>query len=197
MHMWVSRIYAKNQEHRGQGSLLPGRGGIADGLPRAIATPWAMPPNPARGLARLRRHRRSLPHHVYLVTASSLERTPWFTGAAAISAARCFDTPALWGDAQAIAWVLMPDHAHWLIRLGDHDSLSCVVNRIKSASARTVNGALHRFGTIWAPGYHERCLRNESQIQIAASYVRDNPVRAGLAVNADDYPFLHVPTAPL
>ena len=145
---------------------------------------------PLRGHRYLRDHRVSLPHHAYLVTASTRDRRPCFNGAIAFATARCFATSALWGDAHPIAWVLMPDHAHWLVRLGANERLACVINRIKSASARAANEALGRSGSLWAPAYHERCLRNETQLHIAIDYIRENPVRAGLVARVDDYPFL-------
>ena len=157
---------------------------------RVVAACCGMPIHPARGHRRLRHHRLSLPGHVYLVTASALDRRPSFIGPAAVAAARCFATRALWGDAEPIAWVLMPDHAHWLVQLGDHDPLSCVVNRIKSASARAVNATRGGSGPVWAPAYHERCLRNDAQLHTAVTYIRENPVRASLVAQAQDYPFL-------
>ena len=162
---------------------------------RATAPPCGMHSYPARGQHRLRRHRHSLAGHIYLVTATARDRRPWFTARAATAAVRCFGTPTLWGDAEPLAWVLMPDHAHWLIRLGDRDNLSGVVNRLKSGSARAVNATLQRTGSVWAPAFHEHTMRDETHIRAAAAYIRHNPVRAGLVAAAEDYPYLYPPPA--
>lgn len=88
-----------------------------------------------------------------------------------------------------LAWVLMPDHVHWLIQLGDHGSLSDVISRLKSASARGANRAMGRRGSLWAPAFHDHALRAEEDLRHSARYVIANPVRAGLVKRVGDYPF--------
>ncbi len=88
-----------------------------------------------------------------------------------------------------LAWVLMPDHAHWLVQLGDGDGLASLANRLKSAIARTYNRRLDRTGPVWARAYHDHALRKEEDLVAAARYLVANPVRAGLVKRAGDYPF--------
>jgi REP element-mobilizing transposase RayT len=127
---------------------------------------------------------------VYLVTTVTLERAPYFgdfiTGCAA---ARCFDDTRTLGDAHMLAWVLMPDHVHWLIQLEGTDALGAVVNRLKSASARATNRVLRRDGALWARAFHDHALRAEEDLRRSARYVIANPVRAGLVERVGDYPF--------
>ncbi|MGH8225665.1 MAG: REP-associated tyrosine transposase [Gammaproteobacteria bacterium] len=138
----------------------------------------------------LRKGRASLPGHAYLVTTVTRGRAPLFddftTGWAA---AICFDDADILGDARMLAWVLMPDHVHWLIQLGDIDSLGAVINRLKSASARRANRVLHRKGALWARAFHDHALRAEEDLQSSARYVISNPLRAGLVARIGDYPF--------
>lgn len=90
----------------------------------------------------LRKGRVSLPNQLYLITATTLDRQCFFHEFyAGCAAARCFEDNSILGDALMLAWVLMPDHAHWLIGLGKQDNLSLVVNRLKSSSARLANRA--------------------------------------------------------
>lgn len=138
----------------------------------------------------LRRGRASLANHAYLVTSPTIGRQCFFADfQAGCAAARCFEASALLGDARMLAWVLMPDHAHWLVQLGEDDPLSLVVNRLKSASARYANRVLQRKGPIWEPAYHDHCLRREEDLRSVARYMIANPVRAGLAQRVGDYPF--------
>lgn len=66
------------------------------------------------GHAALRKGRVSVPNGVYLVTATTIERTKVFENFhAACAASRCFEDRRLLGNAAMLAWVLMPDHAHW------------------------------------------------------------------------------------
>jgi putative transposase len=138
----------------------------------------------------LRRGRVSLPNHVYLVTSTTTKRQPFFYDfQAGCAAARCFENSALLGDARMLAWVLMPDHAHWLLQLGKKDDLSLVMNRIKSASARMANQGLKRQGSLWDTAYHDHALRSDEDLRSVARYIVSNPLRAGLVRRIGDYPF--------
>jgi REP element-mobilizing transposase RayT len=142
------------------------------------------------GHAALRRGRYCAPCHVYHVTCATRDRTPFFADfAAACAVGRCLGRGEVWGDACALAWVLMPDHAHWLIELGAHDPLAQVVGRLKSASARAANPVLCRHGALWAPAYYDHALRDEEDLRAVARYLVGNPVRAGLVERVGDYPF--------
>ncbi|GAB1233613.1 hypothetical protein UT5_00060 [Ferrigenium sp. UT5] len=88
-----------------------------------------------------------------------------------------------------LAWVLMPDHVHWLLQLGERDTLSKVVGRMKSACGRHVNIALSRTGAVWAKAFHDHGLRNDEDVQAVARYVVANPLRAGLVSDLGNYPF--------
>ncbi len=88
-----------------------------------------------------------------------------------------------------LAWVLMPDHAHWLIQLGEKRSLSTIVGRIKAASARMANRVLKRQGPLWDRAFYDHALRADEDLRQAARYVIANPIRAGLVKRAGDYPF--------
>jgi len=88
-----------------------------------------------------------------------------------------------------LAWVLMPDHAHWLLQLGEKDKLGTVVNRLKSSSSRMANRVLARCGTTWEPAYHDHALRAEEDLINIARYIIANPLRAGLVKRIGDYPF--------
>lgn len=142
------------------------------------------------GTRALRHGRVSLPDHAYLVTTTTRKREPVFADFnAGCAAARCFDDSCLLGDTRMLAWVRMPDHVHWLIQLGEDYALATVVNRLKSASARHANRALHRKGSLWARAFHDHALRAEEDVRRSARYVIANPVRAGLVDRVGAYPF--------
>jgi putative transposase len=138
----------------------------------------------------LRRGRVSLPNQVYLITTATRNRQRFFEDfSAACVAARCFSNSGILGDACLLAWVLMPDHVHWLLQLGVVDGLDLVVNRLKSASARKANNVLHRAGALWQAAYYDRALRAEEDLREVARYLVANPIRAGLVKHVGDYPF--------
>ncbi len=138
----------------------------------------------------MRRGRISLPQHVYFITTTTAHRRPHFANAILASAAcRVIEAQATWGDARLMSWVLMPDHWHGLVQLGQRDSLPLVVNRFKSrvTKALRANGTT---GPIWAQSYFERAVRADRDLETAARYLVANPVRAGLVQRAGDWPFL-------
>ena len=87
----------------------------------------------------------------------------------------------------SLAWVVMPEHFHWLFELHSK-SLSAVVLQAKSKSAYNINLNQNTSGQIWQKGFHDRALRDEKEIQNTARYIVANPIRAGLVRSIGDYP---------
>jgi REP element-mobilizing transposase RayT len=88
---------------------------------------------------------------------------------------------------ETLAWVLMPDHLHWLFILGDGE-LANVVRVSKSRSARAVNLMLQREGPVWQKGYYDHAVRDDEDLRKLARYIVDNPLRSGLVQRIGDYP---------
>jgi REP element-mobilizing transposase RayT len=146
--------------------------------------------DPSKGHAALRRGRVSISSQIYHVSTTTIPRVRRFDDfAIACGAARCFDSPAALGDARMLAWVLMPDHAHWLLQLGTRYDLATLVSRLKAHSARNVNRVTGAAGTVWARAYHDHALRGDEDIAVVARYIVANPLRAGLVRSVADYPF--------
>ena len=83
---------------------------------------WRMPQVRARS-HRLRIGRFSKPGGVYLVTFTTFDRLPFFADFGdARTASRTLAAPSSWPHARLLAWVLMPDHWHGLIELGERES---------------------------------------------------------------------------
>ena len=145
---------------------------------------------PRSGNRSLRTGRVSLPSHVYHVTTRTLPGTaPFRDGCTALVACESMVAAAARTDARLLCWVLMPDHAHWLIEIGQLDSLSTVVARLKSASAGACN--LRKSwavgNKIWQTGFFDRAIRSDEDIVQVARYIVANPLRAGLARRIGDY----------
>jgi Transposase and inactivated derivatives len=90
------------------------------------------------------------------------------------------------GAAQSLAWVVMPDHFHWLVELGPV-SLKTLMRRVKSRSTLAINRLQGRSGRLWQKGFHDRALRREENVQAVARYIVLNPKRAGLVERIGDY----------
>ncbi|MGB1562656.1 MAG: REP-associated tyrosine transposase [Sinimarinibacterium flocculans] len=137
----------------------------------------------------LRRGRASLPGQIYNVTATTLRRQRFFADFRAACAASASFAPCVTGDSRLLCWVLMPDHAHWLLQSGQNDSLDVVIARIKATSARAANALLGRTGALWSRAYHDHALRKEEDVVTVARYIVGIPVRAGLVDRIGGYPF--------
>ena len=136
----------------------------------------------------LRTGRFSEPERPYLVTTTTLHRTPVFSEitAARLLAKELRDAEEA-GCVSSLCWVIMPDHLHWLLVL-QRAALHKVVRRVKSRSAIAINRARNRTGKLWQPGFHDRALRRNEDIKRVARYVIANPLRAGLVSDINDYP---------
>ncbi|MET0754732.1 MAG: transposase, partial [Pseudoxanthomonas sp.] len=104
-------------------------------------------------------------------------------------AAREIHDRRCWQKATLLAWVLMPDHWHGLIELGEGESLSELMRRFKANVSRRLRSQSQGRGPVWAKSFHDRALRRDEDEVAVARYIVLNPVRAGLARRAGDHPF--------
>ncbi|HRN76222.1 transposase [Ottowia sp.] len=138
----------------------------------------------------LRRGRFSHSGYVYLVTTITRERQPVFAdfllARLAITELRRSDDS---GRCKTLAYVLMPDHLHWLLRL-EQGTLSQTIGSFKAHAARAVQRQRSCAGQpLWQAGYHDHALRRDEDLRTAARYyLVANPVRAGLVERVGDYP---------
>ncbi|HEY4294448.1 REP-associated tyrosine transposase [Luteibacter sp.] len=140
------------------------------------------------GQSALRIGRVSEPGRIYLVTTVAWNRAPLFRDyRAARLASRVIDSPKTWRHATCLAWVLMPDHWHGLIRLEDGD-LSKVVGKMKSLVTKAFRDD-GRVSPLWQRAFHDRALRRDEDLLAMARYVVANPVRAGVVDRVGSYPY--------
>ncbi|WP_317133788.1 REP-associated tyrosine transposase [Luteimonas suaedae] len=159
-----------------------------DDLP--MPTSSSLSQTPRRGHAALRTGRISAPGRAYHLTLTTQQRTPLFQEFdAACAAAACLHDPVLTKGARMLAWVVMPDHVHCLLQLDGQRSLGATISTLKSGSARRINRTLGRTGPVWSRAYHDHALRGDEDLRATARYIVANPIRAGLARKAGDYPF--------
>mgnify|MGYP000892122618 FL=1 len=102
----------------------------------------------------------------------------------AINALRCSEQE---GRTRTFAWVVMPDHVHWLLQLRRDDVARCM-QVFKCRSARGVNELLNVTGSLWQRGFHDHCIRDEQALRRHARYIIQNPIRAGLSQHEGEYP---------
>ncbi|RLA29685.1 MAG: transposase [Gammaproteobacteria bacterium] len=137
----------------------------------------------------LRKHRYSASGHIYLVTTTCIARNPIFEntmlGGIVVNEIRQSDEAR---RTYTFAYVVMPDHLHWLFQLQQSASLSSIVQRVKGRSANQINKLRNLSGPVWQPGYHDRTLRIDESLERIGNYIVANPVRGGIVKSIEDYP---------
>jgi REP element-mobilizing transposase RayT len=86
------------------------------------------------------------------------------------------------------AWMVMPNHVHLLVDVWK-TPLSELVKSWKSFVAREANKLLGRSGGFWEREYLDTVIEDEAHRQTAVRYIENNPVKAGLVLDARDWPW--------
>lgn len=86
-----------------------------------------------------------------------------------------------------LAYVIMPDHVYWLVRVKRRSTLAAVVRNAKASSTRSINGFYGRSGRVWQAGFQKYPLQENDDLKYIARYIISNPIRAGLAKSVRDY----------
>ncbi len=104
---------------------------------------------------------------------------------------------------QLLAWVIMPNHVHVMLKIGE-TPLSSIVKSWKGFIAREANKELGRAGSFWQKEYWDTLIKNQDQRQKVTHYIENNPAKAGLCCKPgiwpwssaryrDEYAVLHLP----
>ena len=125
---------------------------------------------------------------LYFVTFNTLHRKPL------LARQEIFDTFVAYahkneGQGRAIGrFVIMPDHIHLFVRIGHDSKLNDFVRLLKQALTKVLK-ACGEVGDVWQPGFFDHLLRHSESYHEKWNYVCENPVRARLVENADDWPW--------
>jgi putative transposase len=141
---------------------------------------------------RLRTGRVTLRAFAYLLTTVTAKRralfeNPTAAGVVAQSLQHFHDRDYVHG----FAWVVMPDHFHWLVQLRT-GTLDNLMRRLKAWTGYRIRKVVAEPPPrVWQPGYHDRCVRPHESLRSYVEYLVANPVRWGLVQNPKDYPYLY------
>ena len=94
------------------------------------------------------------------------------------------------------AAVVLPDHVHALVRPLPRDEdnaidLGEILQSIKGFSSWKINRDRGGKGPLWQDERYDRIVRDEAEFLEKWNYIRNNPVKSGLADNPEDYPWLY------
>ena len=95
------------------------------------------------------------------------------------------------------AAVVLPDHVHVLAQPLRKDpaagafALAEIIHSIKSFSAQRIGQLRKLPGIIWQDERYDRIVRDETEFLEKWQYIRNNPLKSGLADSAEEYPWLY------
>jgi putative transposase len=97
------------------------------------------------------------------------------------------------------AAVVLPDHVHLLAQPLKKGETGCfdlaeILHSIKRFSARKINQERGAEGSLWQDERYDRVVRDEAEFLEKWQYIRNNPLKAGLTLYAEDYPWLYEKT---
>ena len=92
------------------------------------------------------------------------------------------------GHYDLAAYAVLPNHLPWLLL--PKIAPSRLLQSLKGATAREANRILSRTGDwFWQAESYDHWVRDGDEGQRIATYIEDNPVKAGLVQHAEDYPW--------
>jgi putative transposase len=85
-------------------------------------------------------------------------------------------------------YVIMPDHLHLFVGGPDDFELGRWTAMLKQHLGKQIEASRSK-SPIWQRGFFDHLLRSDESYAQKWNYVRENPLRAGLVTNADDWPY--------
>jgi putative transposase len=86
-------------------------------------------------------------------------------------------------------FVVMPDHVHLLLTVGPEMSIERAMQFIKGGFSYRLKKETGYSGEVWQRGFSEVRVEGDHNFQEHRRYIAENPVRAGLADSAEQFPF--------
>jgi putative transposase len=88
-------------------------------------------------------------------------------------------------------FVIMPDHVHVLIAVNNDMTIEKAMQLIKGRFSHRLAHELGYKGEVWQRGFTEEQVMNRESFEMHREYIAQNPVKAGMAACADDFPFCY------
>jgi len=92
-------------------------------------------------------------------------------------------------DIAVIAYCLMPNHYHFLLRQDGPHSISRFVQAVFNSYTKAFNKMFHRSGTLFAGPFRAVWVDRDEYLLHLCRYIHLNPVRAGLVASPEAWPY--------
>jgi len=145
---------------------------------------------PDKGLHLLRRGRWSQSENLYFITTSTFNNEHILINE---TIAYIIFNSLDWLEenkrAELICCIIMPNHVHMVIQLGEKQTLSEYMNSFKGFTGKKINELRKKSKPVWQEQYYDHCIRRDEDLNKIILYCYENPVRAGLVNQAEEYPY--------
>ncbi|OGX81600.1 REP-associated tyrosine transposase [Hymenobacter coccineus] len=91
---------------------------------------------------------------------------------------------------ELLAYCIMPNHVHLVVHLPLETiaPLACTLQRLKSHTARQLNQLRESTGQVWQRESSDHRVRDAHELMAIIAYTLNNPVKAGLAQEWQQWP---------
>jgi len=100
---------------------------------------------------------------------------------------RCMQEKSNTAEVKIIAFCIMGNHAHALLKAEKIDKLSKFMHLTNSAYSRYYNSINKRVGHVFRNRYRSEPIKNAIQLINCLVYIHNNPVKAGIVEKAEEY----------
>jgi len=102
----------------------------------------------------------------------------------------CAESIKFWDkiDYELLCYCIMPNHVHMLVYVERFlKPFYKTMQSIKRYSSRESNLIINRQGRFWHEENYDHIVRNQEELDKIINYIMQNPVKAGLVKNAEDW----------
>jgi len=92
-------------------------------------------------------------------------------------------------DLTPIAYCLMPNHYHFLIRQNSENPAGLLPQRVFNSYTKAYNKRYQESGTLFEHRYQAKHVRNEKYLLHLCRYIHANPVKDGIVGDLEDWPY--------
>ncbi|MCD6216872.1 transposase [bacterium] len=142
-------------------------------------------------MVKYRRHKPVSNDSVFFLTFNTFNRKKWLSSPELQELAKQeMQHSADKFDVNFRAWVILPDHFHWLIKPSKSD-----YSKMIAFFKREVNIELKRKGIIgsgvkiWQPRFWEHTVRSDEDLKNCVEYIHFNPVKHGYVKSTHEWEY--------
>ena len=92
-----------------------------------------------------------------------------------------------------IAYCLMPNHYHWLVRQDGEATAGLLPTRVFNSYSKAFNNAYRRSGTLFEDRFDAILVETDEYLHHLCRYIHMNPVKDGFAAAPELWPYSNYP----